>query len=96
MPRARKVLGVPMSKATLKDLQKAMYDIAAGEKVDAEEKARRLEVCGGCEHYNGSRCELCGCFMAWKAKLTSSDCPIGKWSVTQLPVDHTGEHEPNQ
>ena len=89
------MLGVPISRSTFKDLQKALFDITTGERVDAEEKARRLSICGDCEHYNGSRCEMCGCFMTWKAKSTNSDCPLGKWAVTQLPVDHAGEHDPD-
>jgi hypothetical protein len=46
-----------------------------------EEIARRLEICGDCEHFvpESSRCSLCGCFAKLKAKLKSGKCPINKW-----------------
>jgi hypothetical protein len=53
---------------------------ASGFKVaDAEERGRRLEICGGCESYDEGRCRKCGCFMSLKARLASSRCPVGKW-----------------
>ncbi|MEA2569353.1 MAG: hypothetical protein QOI24_1354 [Acidobacteriota bacterium] len=56
---------------------------------------RRLEVCNSCPHYREPAddplltiapwatdrrvCELCGCYMRLKARLTKQHCPAGKW-----------------
>jgi hypothetical protein len=43
----------------------------------------RMNICGGCEHMNKglrvSRCNLCGCILALKARLASEHCPVKKW-----------------
>ena len=63
-------------------------------KVDEAEKARRLEICHSCEHFNAPRCTLCGCYMKFKSTLASSECPVGKWSsLRELAVNHSGETE---
>lgn len=46
-----------------------------------------LKICQGdesappCEHWMSEkkRCARCGCFMAFKAKLATEKCPVGKW-----------------
>lgn len=45
------------------------------------ETQRRLEICKSCEFIvlDAMRCTKCGCFMAVKTALASSNCPIGKW-----------------
>jgi len=43
------------------------------------ESERRLSICRGCEHFNGTRCLKCGCFSALKVRLATEHCPIGKW-----------------
>jgi Family of unknown function (DUF6171) len=52
-------------------------------KVSAEEKARRLAICQGCEFLvkgpKGERCSKCGCFVKWKTALEAWHCPINKW-----------------
>ena len=40
---------------------------------------RRLAVCQSCSHLQGSRCDICGCFMHLKAGLVATNCPIKKW-----------------
>ena len=49
--------------------------------LDPQEIERRLTLCRGCEHFikASSRCSKCGCFMAFKSRLRSAHCPIGKW-----------------
>jgi len=44
-----------------------------------EEKQRRMEICKECEHFTGSRCRKCGCYLAMKTKIKSAQCPIKKW-----------------
>lgn len=47
--------------------------------VNDEEKNRRMDICQKCEHYDGSRCKLCGCFCNTKTAWRSERCPINKW-----------------
>jgi hypothetical protein len=51
------------------------------EPVSETEIHNRINICSSCEHFRhqDQRCSLCGCFMAFKARLRSQDCPIGKW-----------------
>lgn len=50
------------------------------ERVSAEEKARRLAICEGCEFFTAQRrCTKCGCFMDVKAGWRAARCPVGKW-----------------
>ena len=65
---------------TLKELGVAGIDIALGRVVNEEKANERLSICKDCEHYNGSRCKICGCFMLTKVGLKSSKCPIHKWN----------------
>jgi len=46
-----------------------------------DEYKRRIEVCKPCEQYEPvlSKCEECGCFLAFKAMIPSAKCPLGKW-----------------
>lgn len=50
-----------------------------GKQFDVSEK--RLAICRECVEFNQSttRCAMCGCFMEYKTKLMSSECPLGKW-----------------
>lgn len=43
------------------------------------EQAGRLAICGGCDRFRDGKCLECGCVTAWKARLQSEHCPIGKW-----------------
>lgn len=47
--------------------------------VGDDEQARRMGVCGPCEHFDGARCKLCGCVAAWKTRLATEHCPIDLW-----------------
>lgn len=46
-----------------------------------EEVANRLQICEGCEFYDGQqdRCRSCGCNSSLKARMNSGSCPKGKW-----------------
>jgi len=39
----------------------------------------RLEICNNCEHGQGARCKLCGCFITAKTKSINSECPDELW-----------------
>lgn len=49
------------------------------ERASSEEKARRLAICGGCEHFTEGRCRKCGCSLAYKVAMRSEHCPVDKW-----------------
>jgi hypothetical protein len=93
--RAPKVMGVPLSRMTVKDLNKAMKDVIMRQHASDEERDARMEMCHDCEHRKATRCNLCGCFINYKAKLKNSECPIGKWSgfVPEPSVDDPSEKD---
>lgn len=49
--------------------------------VDKDGIEGRMDICRGCEFYipHQNRCSRCGCNMAFKTKLKSAHCPVGKW-----------------
>lgn len=49
-------------------------------KATEDQIKQREEICRKCNYCapNG-RCTLCGCFLAWKAKLSTEHCPAQKW-----------------
>ncbi len=52
--------------------------------VDETTYQKRLAVCELCPNKTENwQCSLCGCFLAIKARWSTEDCPLGKWS---LPV----------
>lgn len=79
LPRAPRIAGVPLRFKTVKDLGVAAIDIATGRHVSLEMAQHRWDTCTKCEHFTGTRCKLCGCFMKKKVGLPSSQCPAGKW-----------------
>jgi|DEB0MinimDraft_3_1074331.scaffolds.fasta_scaffold16617_2 hypothetical protein len=48
-------------------------------KATDEEQARRLNICQGCDEFDGTRCGLCACPVAFKARLETWHCIDGKW-----------------
>ena len=86
-------MGVPMTKETISSLTQALQDTLTQSHVEEEEKRRRLSICDSCEHKRRSKCNLCGCFINYKAKLKNSECPLGKWSglVSETSVDDSGK-----
>ena len=59
-------------------LRSATGFVASGLAVAShEEQSRRLSICHACEHYDAERgrCRICGCYLAWKAKIASEHCP---------------------
>jgi len=56
--------------------------------VDPEVIKRRLEICktsgeGGkpCHYMSGITCTKCGCVLAFKQRLATESCPIGRWII---------------
>jgi hypothetical protein len=81
LPRAPRVMGVPIRPKTGIDLMKAGRDIAMRKFVPDDIRNERLSICQGCEHWSkqSNRCTECGCQMRVKSSLSSSKCPINKW-----------------
>ena len=46
---------------------------------DDEVLKMRWDLCLGCEFLKDDKCDICGCFMKVKHKLSQAKCPIGKW-----------------
>lgn len=88
----------PEDKPALPSMARQVFNFAkaviehvkAGAKfVTAEQLEDRLNHCALCEHRNGNRCAICGCYLidaptgqGGKAEWADQACPIGKW----LPV----------
>jgi hypothetical protein len=43
-----------------------------------EEQQRRQKICDSCEHKNGTRCGVCGCFLIALRKWHIPNCPLNK------------------
>jgi hypothetical protein len=44
----------------------------------------RIKACKSCEHFKMPICGKCGCIMMVKARMETSECPIGKWDSEPL------------
>jgi hypothetical protein len=49
---------------------------SGGKLATAEERDRRLAICGGCDRFEDGRCRECGCRLAWKVSMASEHCPL--------------------
>jgi len=51
--------------------------------MDQAEYIKRLGICRRCPHaktkISGTHCEVCGCNIRAKAKLSKESCPLNKW-----------------
>lgn len=56
-------------------------------KVTTEDLQARLEVCTLCPQRRDDRCSVCGCYLAPKAAMRSSDCPLGLWPILDISKD---------
>jgi hypothetical protein len=82
LPRSKpKIMGVPVSIDTAKDLARATRDVFKRRFVPEDVKQLRMSICQDCEHWDkrSHRCTECGCQMKVKTTLTSSRCPLNKW-----------------
>lgn len=48
---------------------------------DEKEQKRRRSICEKCEHKQGVRCGLCGCFLLGISKWKPKECPAGKFEI---------------
>ena len=47
--------------------------------VSREEYIARLAICAECEHRKGNRCDVCGCWISFRARGRAWTCELGKW-----------------
>jgi len=49
-------------------------------KADPQVVGVRVDLCNKCRYLDkGTRCTICGCFIAMKAGLVAESCPMKKW-----------------
>ena len=65
----------------IKSASTAAMQFITGGTVSQEEQERRLKICQACEHFTGSRCDICNCYMKWKVAIEKAHCPLSepKW-----------------
>lgn len=39
----------------------------------------RRSICGSCEYNIDRRCSQCGCFIKYKTRMSTEECPENKW-----------------
>ena len=71
-----------LSKFTF-EVVKSAIDISSDKPLllTEEEQKKRLDTCKKCEYFlpRSSRCSQCGCYMKYKVRFSSSECPMEKW-----------------
>lgn len=76
------------AKNAVKALKRVVVAVSTGSKVFVGEKieGQRLDACHRCPHFlpKTKQCELCGCFVAAKAKLATEKCPDHRWPLTNV------------
>jgi len=69
--------------ARLKMFAKTMWSWARnGFKLEDEQTSQaRLEICEECPHLKkpSFQCDMCGCMMKKKTKISGAACPLSKW-----------------
>lgn len=75
-------IGVMSAAAIRAVIDESTAVISGVPSVSSDELQRRVSICTEpCEFFrpSDSRCSKCGCFMAFKARLRSQQCPAGRW-----------------
>ena len=50
-----------------------------GHRVDFKDYVFRLRVCNECPYRKDWKCDLCGCYLDKKSKMSTEDCPKKNW-----------------
>lgn len=55
--------------------------------VKEEIAKKRMAICEQCENFikEGARCSVCSCFMEYKTRMATVECPQGKWGKEECP-----------
>lgn len=58
----------------------AVHVASGAQHAGQAEQRQRLAACAACPRLvSATHCALCGCSVARKARLASSECPEGRW-----------------
>ena len=60
---------------------------------------KRLVICNGCAEHSANKkdyktirpdahCTNCGCTLSAKTKCLTCECPLKKWTATDIPTDY--------
>ena len=60
-------------------LKKYLAVIKEPDRADPETYETRLQVCLSCEKLNNATCEVCGCYVEFRAYVKNARCPKRKW-----------------
>lgn len=73
--------------------RKSIHNQTVGIKGDLNKKGvfastglreRRNQICKACESFKAGLCVECGCVVALKTRIWSSECPQEKWSKSYV------------
>ena len=72
---------MPDEAALAKSIRELIDLLPEEKRASAEETARRLTLCRGCDHLQNGMCVLCGCYVELRAAKARMRCPNvpGKW-----------------
>ncbi|MCQ2519787.1 MAG: DUF6171 family protein [Lachnospiraceae bacterium] len=62
----------------LESVRKRVELMPKEDKVSDEEYVRRLQICVDCKNLNLGTCNICGCFVEYRAALIDMHCPDTK------------------
>jgi hypothetical protein len=67
-------------------IDKIIDNIPEQYKVSEEIRDYRMSICENCEQLDKKTivCQSCNCPMNRKTRLTTSSCPLGKWSKISI------------
>jgi len=82
-PRDKKALPGKIAMAANLAVAMAKHVADGLSEVPAAVLDSRLEICTLCDQRTDDRCGACGCFLAAKAGMATSECPLGKWPANQ-------------
>ena len=65
------------------DLEAWIASIPLQQRAEPAETERRLVLCRRCPHLDRGTCQLCGCYVEYRASFTLQDCPDlpSRWAL---------------
>ena len=73
----------------LQKIEEYLNALPLEERTPAEQYQKRLTVCETCSRMENGLCKECGCFVLYRAGKNSSDCPSGRWKLS----DNDGKYD---
>lgn len=53
--------------------------IFLGERVSEEIYDHRMSICDSCDKKQNDTCGVCGCYVEYKSRWITEECPLKKW-----------------